>query len=118
MTVLRHLAAGVVGLVVALAAVAVHRSAFPLGLLLAVVTTYAVPWWLMRSRFPRTSVSYVAGWLALFAVVVTGRPEGDFVIAQDLAGYTLMVAGLVLVLVGFVGVSGGRDRTTYPRPRD
>ena len=35
---------------------------------------------------PRTASSYALGWLAVFAVVVTGRPEGDFALAQDLRG--------------------------------
>ena len=60
---LRHGAALLLGALVALASVAVHRSAFPFGLLLAVVTTYAVPWWLLRSTRPRTAPSFVAGWL-------------------------------------------------------
>ena len=99
-------------MLVALAAVAVHRGLFPLGLLLAVVTTYAVAWWLLRSRHPRTASSFVMGWLAMFAVVVTGRPEGDYVLAQDLRGITLMVAGIGLVVVGVVGLTGGRRSST------
>ena len=98
-------------MLVALAAVAVHRGLFPLGLLLAIGTSYAVPWWLLRSGHPRTASSYVVGWLALFAVVVTGRREGDYALAQDLRGITMMVAGVGLVVVGVVGLTGGR-RTT------
>jgi Family of unknown function (DUF6113) len=110
--VLRHAAALLLGALVALASVAVHRSAFPFGLLLAVVTTYAVPWWLLRSTRPRTAASYVAGWLVLFAGVVTGRPEGDFVMAQDVKGLTLMLAGLGLVVVGVVSLT--RTRPSGP----
>jgi hypothetical protein len=106
--VLRHAIALLVGALVALAAVAVHRSAFPLGLLLAVVTSYAVAWWLLRSGFPRTASSYALGWLGLFALVVSGRPEGDFALAQDLRGVSLMVAGFGLVVVAVVGFTGGR----------
>jgi hypothetical protein len=105
---LRHVASLLLGALVALAAVAVHRSAFPLGLLLAVVTSYAVPWWLLRSRFPRTASSFALGWLALFAVVVAGRPEGDFALAQDVQGISLMVAGFGLGVVAVVGFTGGR----------
>ena len=110
--VLSHVAALVVGVLVAVATVAVHRSAFPLGLLLGVVTSYAVPWWLLRGRNPRTASSYALGWLAVFAVVVAGRPEGDFALAQDLRGLLLMAAGVGLVVVAVVGLTGGRGSST------
>ncbi len=109
---LRHAAALLLGALVALASVAVHRSAFPLGLLLAVVTTYAVPWWLLRSTRPRTAATYVAGWLVVFGFVVTGRPEGDYAIAQDVKGLTLMLAGLGLVVVGVVSLTRTRPSGT------
>ena len=109
---LRHAAALLLGALVALASVAVHRSAFPLGLLLAVVTTYAVPWWLLRSTRPRTAATYVAGWLVVFGFVVTGRPEGDYAVAQDAQGLTLMLAGLGLVVVGVVSLT--RTRPSGP----
>ena len=112
MTPLRHVAALVLGLLVSLASVAVHRSAFPLGLVLAVVTTYAVPWWLLRSAHPRTASTFVAGWLAVLAVVLLGRPEGDFAMVQDLKGVLLMVAGLGLVAIGVAGLPGRRRSGT------
>jgi hypothetical protein len=112
LTLLRHAAALILGALVSLASVAVHRSVFPLGLLLAVVTSYAVPWWLLRSSHPRTAASYVAGWLVLFGFVVKGRPEGDFAIAQDVRGLTLMLAGLGLVVVGLVSLTGRRPSGT------
>ena len=108
MTALRHLACLVVGLVVALAAVIVHRSLFPVGLLLGVATSFAVPSWLLRSRRPRTAGSYVVGWLAALVYVLIGRPEGDYVVAGDLRGYLLLATGLALVVVGLVSWAGGR----------
>jgi hypothetical protein len=108
LTLLRHLACLVLGSVVAVAAVAVHRSAFPLGLLLALVTTFAVPWRLLRSTRPRAAASYVVGWLVVLAVVVPGRPEGDYALAGDVRGYALMAAGFVLLLLGIVALAGGR----------
>lgn len=112
MTFLRHGLALVVGVLVAVASVAVHRSAFPAGVLLALATTFAVPWWLLGSRHPRTATSYVVGWLAMFAAVVAGRPEGDYAVGQDLPGYTLTLAGAGLVVVGLVGFTGGRRPST------
>ena len=102
---LRHAGSLLLGALVALAAVGVHRSLFPLGVLLAVATTWAVPWWQLRSRWPRTAASYCLGWLGMFAVVVAGRPEGDYAVAGDLAGYALMAAGFGLV-VGVVALAG------------
>ena len=109
---LRHLAALLVGVLVGVASVAVHRSAFPLGLVLATATTYAVPWWLLRSSAPRTATSYAVGWLVVLGVVVAGRPEGDFAIAQDLKGILLLVVGLGLVAVALAGITGGRRSST------
>lgn len=104
-TLLRHAGCLLLGVGVALAAAVVHRSAFPLGLLLALVTTFAVPSWLLRSRRPRTAASYVAGWLAVFGVLLLGRPEGDFLVAGDVEGYALMAAAFGLLVVGVVAAS-------------
>ncbi len=105
---LRHLGSLLLGTVVCLAAVAVHRSVFPAGALLAVLTSLALPWRLRRTRWPRTAASYVVGWLALLGVVVAGRPEGDYVLAGDPAGYAVLATGFVLVVVGVVSLAGGR----------
>lgn len=112
MTLLRHAVALALGLLVSLASVAVHRSASPLGLVLALVTTYAVAWWLLRSAHPRTATTYVAGWLAVFALVLRGRPEGDFALEQDLKSLLLMIAGLGLVAIGAAGLPGRRRSDT------
>ena len=104
MTPVRHVVALLVGAAVALASLAAHRSLFPLGLLVALATTYAVPWWLLRSRHPRTT--------AVLAVAVTGRPEGDYVLGSDLDGYALLVGSLGLVVVGIVAFAGGRASNT------
>jgi Family of unknown function (DUF6113) len=109
---LRHVAALLVGVVVGVASVAVHRSAFPLGLVLAAATTYAVPWWLLRSPAPRTATSYAVGWLVVLGVAVAGRPEGDFVVAQDVEGIAFLVVGLGLVAVALAGITGGRGSGT------
>jgi hypothetical protein len=108
---LRHVGALVLGAVVAVAAVDVHRWLFPLGLLLAVGTTYAVPLRLLASRWPRLASSYSLGWLAVFAFVIAGRPEGDYAIASDVRGYTLMAAALGLVLVAIVGFTKDPSHT-------
>jgi hypothetical protein len=111
-TLLRHAACLLLGLVVSLGALVVHRSAFPLGLLLALVSSLGVPWWLLRSGSPRTAVSYVVGWLLLLGLAVIGRPEGDYVLAADVRGYGLLGGGFVLVAFGVVSFAGGRGRRT------
>lgn len=111
MSLLRHALCLVLGAAVALASILAHRTAFPFGLLLALATSFAVPWWLVRSRHPRTATTYAVGWLAVLALGVAGRPEGDFVLAGDVRGYTLMAAGFVMVLVGIVSLTGGRGRS-------
>jgi Family of unknown function (DUF6113) len=107
-TVLRHGAALVLGVVVGLAAVIVHRAAFPLGLLLALVATFATAWWCQRSPRPRTAATFAAGWLAVLLVVLLGRPEGDYAVAADVPGFALLAGGLVLFLVALVVLAGGR----------
>ena len=108
MSVLRGAACVLLGAAVALAALAVHRMAVPLGLLFAIGTTFAVAWWLLRSSRPGSGAWYVAGWLAVFGVAVLGRPEGDYVIANDVRGWSMIATGLGLVVVGIVSVAGGR----------
>jgi len=102
---LRHAACLVLGGAVGLASLLVHRDAFPLGLLLAVATTLALSWWLVRSTRPRTGASYSLGWLAVLTVAVLGRPEGDFVVAYDVAGYTLLACALAEVAAAVVSLA-------------
>lgn len=108
MRLLPHLACLVLGAAVALAAVAVHRTASPVGLVLALASTFAVPCWLLRSVRPRTAASYVVGWLVVLGLAVDGRPEGDYALAGDTAGYALLGSGPVLLLLGVVAVTGRR----------
>jgi hypothetical protein len=109
---LPHLGSLLLGAAVALASVVVHRDAPPFGLVLSVVTTLAVPWWLTGSPWRGTAASYAVGWLATFAAAVAGRPEGDYAIAGDLEGYALMVTGFVLILIGIVSLAGRRRSQT------
>jgi hypothetical protein len=100
----------VVGVLAGLAALAVHRSG-PAGLVLAVVASVAVAVVLRGTAVPRAAASYCLGWLAVFGIAVAGRREGDYVVAGDLAGYTLMVTAFVLVALG---VSALPDRRRGP----
>jgi hypothetical protein len=110
-TLLRHAACLVLGAVVGLAALAVHRDVFPLGLVLAVATTLAVSWWLLVSAHPRTATSYSLGWLVVVAGAVLGRPEGDFAVAADVAGYTMVACAAGEVLAAVVSLATRRGRS-------
>lgn len=103
-----HLLVGLMGAAVAIAAVAVHRidvpvlgGSAPVGLLLALSASFAMVWALRLIAEPsRTATSYALGWLVAFAFLLFGRPEGDYLVAADGVGYTLMVAGLAVVALG------------------
>ncbi len=101
------LAAGLLllGLAVGLASVAVHATwwGLPLALTTTAVSAYAAPsgW---AGRLP-----FVLGWAVVVGVLAMPRGEGDFLIAGDVSGYTLLGFGVVLVVAGFV---------TLPPPRN
>jgi hypothetical protein len=44
--------------------------------------------------------------------VVAGRPEGDYALAGDVEGYTMLGAGFLLVVVGIVSLAGSRRSET------
>ena len=100
---LAHVVALVLGVAVGVASLAVHRDelgGLPAGLLLVAVTSVYVGWALRRfGATGRVAASYGVGWLAVLTYVLVGRPEGDFVIAADVDGYTLIGVGLVVVVL-------------------
>lgn len=63
------------------------------GIAAGAAMAWALPsaWW---GRF-----AFVAGWLLLTVVVLLGRPEGDFLVADTAEGYLYLGSGLLLVLV-------------------
>lgn len=85
----------VVGAATSVATALVHTEWWGLawGIAAGAVAVWALPsaWW---GRFP-----LVAGWLLSSAVVLLGRPEGDFLVADTGAGYLYLGSGLLLVLV-------------------
>ena len=90
----------VLGFGVALCTVLLHGYAWglALGLAATAATLVALPggWW---ARLP-----FALGWTALLAVVTPQRPEGDYLVAADAKGYALLVAGIVVLAAGFVGI--------------
>lgn len=82
----------VAGAMTGLATVAVHSRL--LMLVFALAATFAAlvglppGWW---SRVP-----FAAGWTAVVAVAAAGRPEGDYALAANTAGYVVLVVAVVL----------------------
>ena len=102
---MRHLAALPLGSTVALAAVLVHRSGL-LVLALAVVTSLVTADRFRRGTRPSVASAFCLGWVAMLGLVLAGRPEGDWAIGSDLAGYTLMGTALAMIVLGVAALSG------------
>lgn len=83
---------------VSLFTVALHG--YPWGLVLGLVTT-AVTLVALPGGWAR--MPFAVGWSALVVYASQVRPEGDFVLAQDFAGWTVLVAALVVVIAGMIG---------------
>lgn len=99
----RHVGALLLGGVVGLAAVAVHRTGalgVPVGLVLAALASVLAAWRLRRGDAPRTAATYCLGWVLVLGAVLAGRPEGDYALTGDLRGYGLMGVGFALVALG------------------
>jgi hypothetical protein len=115
MRVLWHAGAVLLGAAVSLASVAVYRTAvlqIPVGLVLALAATFSVPWALVQTPGNRRlTTSYAAGWLAVFGLVLFGRPEGDYALAGDFDGYALMAAGFLLVVIGVSSLASHDHKT-------
>jgi Family of unknown function (DUF6113) len=107
MRLLLHGIALLVGAAVAVASVTVHRSVVvqvPLGLLLALAATFVTAA-ALRGTLPGLATSYAAGWLVAFGFALFGKPEGDYVVAADLRGYTMMGAAFVVAVLGLASLS-------------
>ena len=92
-----------VGAVTALATVALHERAW--GLPMAVVATAAA---LAAAPAGAPRFGYAVGWVLLVGYLTFPRPEGDYVLTQDLRGYAVLLTALVTFVVALA---------TLPRPR-
>ena len=93
-----------VGAATAIATVALHQIwwGFVLAFAATFTTAFALPpgWW--------TRLAFVVGWAVMVGWLTLPRDEGDYLVSSDLAGYSLLGLGLVLVMFGVA---------TLPRPR-
>jgi hypothetical protein len=91
-----------VGGLVGVAALAVHRHAvwvggwpLPWGALLAVAAPAAVG--VVLRRTPAALLGYLLGWLVLVLRSLGDGPGGDFLLLADLLGWGFLVASLLMV---------------------
>lgn len=105
-----RLGCAIVGLAAGLAAVLVHQRwwGLLLGLAAAVAYALALPGGVAR-------LAFTLGWAGAVVSGALQRPEGDFLVAADTAGYVLLFAAPALVLVAVATLVPGRRR---PSPRD
>ncbi|NGN94459.1 hypothetical protein G5C66_17150 [Nocardioides sp. KC13] len=94
------LAGVVLGLVVGVAAVAVHPWWW--GLLLAVAASSAA---LLASPRGAWRISYAATWAIVIALAATPRPTGGYAVAGDVAGYLMIFWAVLMVVVATATVS-------------
>ena len=59
---------------------------------------YLLAGWLLRNRLAVLAPG--AGWLVPVLVLSVPRPEGDLVVAANLAGYVFLLGGSVLIGLG------------------
>ena len=104
------LLAAVAGALSSAATALVHHYWWGLawGVVAGVLAVRALParWW-GRPLF-------VGAWLVVTYVVLAGRPEGDFLVADTVEGYLYLGSGLLLVLVAVTGRSGPRPQQNVP----
>jgi hypothetical protein len=93
------------GLAVAVATLAVHRtlSGVVIAGAAALAAMWALHWWV-----PRAATTFAAGWLAVLLVAIAGRGEGDYVVSSDTLGWTLIGFGFVVLVTG---IAWGRPPT-------
>lgn len=90
----------VAGLLTSVSLVALHSRwwGMSLGLAATAAMLVATPrvWW--------GRPAFCLGWIVIVAVVMTGRPEGDFVLASDTSGYLVLVSAFVVIVWGLVTI--------------
>lgn len=88
----------VLGVAVALCAVALHGYLW--GLLLGLAATAAT---LVALPAGWARIPFGAGWAGMVGYCTQKRPEGDFVIAQDRDGWILLGAAVVVLICCLIG---------------
>ena len=87
------------GVVVGTFSVAVHGWTW--GLVLALAATGAT---LVALPAGWARLPFALGWTVAVGLLSVGRPEGDYLVAQDTRGVLLVVSAPVVIVAGFVGL--------------
>ncbi len=85
----------IAGALVSVASIALHSLWW--GLLLVALTLAAALWALPAGWWTR--LAFGLGWLGALVLLLSPRPEGDYVVSSDVNGYALMGFGLVVLMV-------------------
>lgn len=100
-------AAALLGAALAVATVALHQHGWglALGLAATAASLVALPpgWW--------SRLTCALAWVLVLGLVAPERPEGDYLVPSNAAGYLLVASGIGVLAGGFVGL--GR-RTAAP----
>lgn len=113
------------GVLLCLAALIAHRHVWivggvqlPWGLALGFVAGYlAVRAAGLLDGGTAGAVCCAAGWAVLLFYLYGGRTEGDYLLAADWLGYSMIFGGLLAPAAGvFVSMSGPRSGTAAVRP--
>jgi hypothetical protein len=101
--------AGLVGVLVGLAGAVVHRQAYrpsdvllPWGLVLTLVTMFAVT--VMAGRLAQGvgAIGVAVGWAVTLLLLQLPRPEGDYLFASDFLGNAYVFGGMLTIIVAVV----------------
>ncbi|MFF5111701.1 DUF6113 family protein [Streptosporangium sp. NPDC000509] len=75
----------------------------PVSAVVCLALLFAIPYGAGRMTHGKSAaVAFVAGWALITMIWISGRPEGDLVIANDLSGYLYLYGGLAAVTVGIM----------------
>ncbi|WP_328532010.1 hypothetical protein OG984_13220 [Nocardioides sp. NBC_00368] len=105
------LAGLLLGVVIGVAAVAVHPWWW--GLLLAVAASSAALLALPRGAW---RIAYAAAWAIVVALAATPRPAGGYAVAGDLAGYLMILWAVLMIVVATATVSTAASQAERAHP--
>ncbi|MEU8202558.1 DUF6113 family protein [Streptosporangium sp. NPDC049046] len=91
----------------------------PVSAVVCLALLFAIPYGAGRMTHGKSAaVAFVAGWALITMIWISGRPEGDLVIANDLSGYLYLYGGLAAVTVGIMLSPSATLGGTWPPTSD